>query len=201
MSLLPPGTDFEALDSRRAARAADAARLAEARAAGFAAGFEAGRLHARQQADDAAEARRVALASVLERLSFTHAEARAHVFASLRDFLRVLAGRLLPAAALAGLRATLEEETLRLATAGTAQDCRLRAHPEMAALLADQGLPPGLRLTVDPDLPEGAVVLCAGGGETAVDLDGAARALAERLQALARALPADDPAQRTRPHA
>lgn len=200
MSLLPPGTDFEALDSRQAVRAAAEARLAEARAAGFADGFEAGRTHARQQADAATEARRTALATALERLTFTHAEARGHVFASLRDFLRVLADRLLPAAALAGLRATLEEEAMRLATAGTGQDYRLRAHPEMAALLAEQGLPPGLWLTEDADLPEGAVVLCAAGGETVIDLDGAARTLAGRLQALARTLPGDDIATRTETH-
>ncbi len=169
-----PREDFEALEAETPGGARTAA-LAEARAAGFADGFEAGRRFAAQETDAEREAARVRAVAALEALSFTHAEARAHVLVSLLPFLEAAAGRLMPALADRGLPALVAEEVAALAAEVAPDTLTLRAGRTAARLLAGLELPAGLSLAPDPALPATSVVVAAGAAGTEIDLAAAAR--------------------------
>lgn len=185
-----PREDFEALEAVGPG-GAHAAALAEARAAGFAEGFEAGRRFTLQEADTAQQDARERALAVLERLDFTHAEARAHVLASLLPFVEAVAGRLLPALADRGLPALVAQEVAALTVGAVPGSLSLRAGSGVAPLLHALDLPAGLALATDPDLPETTVVIAAGAAGTGIDLADAARRILSLLDATARNVTAD----------
>lgn len=185
-----PREDFESLEADAPGGARAAAR-AEARAAGFAEGFEAGRRFALQEADTAQEEARERALAVLEALSFTHAEARAHVLASLLPFVEAVAGRLLPALADRGLPALVAEEVAALTAEATPGTLALRAGSAAAPLLERLDLPAGVAVAADPELPETAVLVAAGAAGTGIDLAAAARRILALLGATAQNVNAD----------
>lgn len=190
MIVLLPREDFEALESE-VPGGGRAAALADARAAGFAEGFEAGRSFALQEADAGQEEARVRALAALEALSFTHAEARAHVLTALLPFIEAVACRLLPALADRGLPALVAEEVAALAAGAAPNMLSLRAGSAVAALLEGLVLPPGLAVLPDPALPETAVVVAAGAAGTEIDLAATARRILALLDTALRDEPAD----------
>ena len=180
-----PCEDFEALEPE-VAGGGRAAALAEARAAGFAEGFEAGRSFARQEAGADREAARVRALAALEALSFTHVEARAHVLASIMPFIAAAAGRLLPALADRGLPALVAEEVAVLAAEAAPDTLSLRAGSAAAQFLEGLTLPPGLAVASDKALPATTVVVAAGAAGTEIDLAAAARRILALLEAAGR---------------
>jgi hypothetical protein len=140
--------------------------------------------HARGLSDatEAAAVRRAvaeeAALAALGDLSFTWAEARATVLASLVPFFRSLSDRLLPEIAAGAFPLHLVDELSRAAARDIATAPHLRLSPADMVLVAQLDLG-GVRLTADPTLSPGQARLGHGAGSTLLDTPALLAALQE----------------------
>ena len=157
-----------------------AADFEEMRLAAFEKGYTAGWDDA-VAAQDADQAKlRADLARNLEDLSFTYAEARAHVLHAMEPLLRDMVAKVLPAIAQETL-APLVLETLRplaeemAGAAITVVVNPANRHTVEALLSIGKTLP--LTFVEEPSLGEGQVYLRMGDAESRIDLDGVIAAI------------------------
>lgn len=152
----------------------------EMRLAAFEKGYTAGWDDA-VAAQDAEQARlRADLARNLEDLSFTYAEARAHVLQAMEPLLRDMVAKVLPALARDSLAPVVLETLLPLAEemAGAAITVVVNPanRPAVEALLTARKTLP-LTFVEEPSLGEGQVYLRMGDAESRIDLDGVIAAI------------------------
>lgn len=158
----------------------------EARLEAFEAGYKAGWEDAVAAAEEDQGRLRADLARNLQALSFTYHEARGHVLQALAPLLREAAGRLLPAAARGAIGALVAETLRPLAERCAGAPVLVLVNPASrpaveAALAVEPGLP--FAIEEEATLGAGQVYLrLGGGGETMVDLDGAAAAVAAAVE-------------------
>jgi len=162
----------------------EADALEEERLEAFDKGYAAGWDDATaSQADDQARIRSD-LARHLQSLSFTHAEARAHVLSALKPLLLEIVTRLLPETARATLAPLVLEAVMPLAETMADQPIVLVLNPAVRPAVESlvgqaTGLP--LDLKEEPSLGEGQVYIRLGTEEVLVDLDRAITDIAKAV--------------------
>ncbi|MGZ9812537.1 hypothetical protein ACXN5S_18905 [Pseudoroseicyclus sp. H15] len=152
-------------------------------------GLADGRAAAEEEAAARRDAAAEELAQILQAMDFTFVEARAHVLASLRPLVTMLAEQLLPALAEAARLPALIDLVMQAAEADSRAPLQLTLSPGLHAALAPQlplsGGPP-IDCRADPSLPEGrALLMTAAGRGTALDYSDYLAGLQAALAALA----------------
>ncbi|ROU03234.1 hypothetical protein [Histidinibacterium lentulum] len=159
---------------------------------GYEEGFRAGRETGLAEADTTRARLTAVLADRFADLTFTGAEARAHVLAALRPLFAAVTGKLLPRAAQASLAPYVAEALIEAAEADTRVPVALLVAPEVAeivrAVAARQAGNPVL-IEANPGLGPGEVLIRSSERETMLDID----RLVEDLQGALAALFVEEP--------
>lgn len=173
-----PGRSRES-DAERATRAAVAAARGEGHAAGYAEGFAA----ALAQVDAEDRAVVAAMRETIRDLELAQSGARVEAIAALRPVVEALVRVAAPAAADAGLAASVAGAVLARLDRGRGERLIVRAAPERVEALAERLGPGGPPVEPDPALGSTEVRLEWEGGGAVFDAEAALAAAREAIDA------------------
>lgn len=159
---------------------------------GYEEGYRSGREAGRAEADAEGARLTALLADRFAEMSFTQAEARAHVLAALRPLFAAVTGKLLPRAAEASLAPYVAEALIEAAEADSRMPVALLVAPEVARVVqsvADRQAGNPVIIEANPGLGPGEVLIRSSERETMLDID----RLVEDLQGALAALFVEDP--------
>jgi flagellar assembly protein FliH len=148
---------------------------------GYAEGFRSGREAGLAEAGATQDRLTALLADRFADISFTQAEARAHVLAALRPLFTAVTGKLLPQAAQASLAPYVAEALIEAAAADTRSPVALLVAPEVAEVVravAERQAGNPVIIEANPGLGAGEVLIRSSERETMLDID----RLVEELQ-------------------
>jgi len=159
---------------------------------GYEEGFRSGRETGLAEADTSQRRLTAVLADRFADMTFTQAEARAHVLAALRPLFAAVTGKLLPRAAQASLAPYVAEALIEAAEADSRMPVALLVAPEVAEIVravAERQAGNPVLIEANPGLGPGEVLIRSSERETMLDID----RLVEDLQGALTALFAEEP--------
>lgn len=156
------------------------------------AGFAAGRENALSENDrDIATRRDAAIQAILD-MQFTYAEARREILIGLEPVFANLVSVVVPALVRASIAPLVMENLLAAAAVDSAAPCKLVVSsdifPSIEQVL-EPSVPLPVRLTMDPELAPGRVLLTHGATETSLDSTALVDRLCEILSAVSEMIP------------